>query len=251
MTRTHYDLYEKYYRITVGKFFTKEQCRRLLSLLASSQGMDLHTEAYRGVLYAVDTVEAHDITGFVDSKNFQLLCDILEEDPEVITAATALSAVYEDLSSRHAPHYAGLVERTIALRTANPRTNEVRLELAYLEYALGDLEDAGEELRALADRACFESVGHLACLSIETGNLEGAYHYLTLLEKIYERELELTPEAWIGARLRALETKLSATTVAAIRENVHSLPPFLTGTGDVGSPIGFNPTTTRSFAYEH
>lgn len=252
MTRKHYSLFEKYYRTTVGKFYTKEQCHRLLALLAASHGMDSSTDAYQQVKNAVDTVEAYDITGFVDSKNFQLLCDILEEDVEVITAATALSAVYEDITNRKTPHFAGLVERTIALRTAVPRTNEVRLELAYLEYALGDLEDAEEELCALVDHSCFDAISHLACLKLEMGDDAAAYHYLTLLDKIYEQELELTTDAWIRDRAAALEKKLPASTAAKIRENVRRLPKFLTVEESAGSPIGFNPLlTTRRFTYEH
>lgn len=245
----HYDLYEKYYRATVGKFFTKDQCRRLLSLLAASFGMEFSATEYSAVLGAIDTIEAHDITGFIESKNFHLLCEILEEDPEVICAATALSAVFEDLTARHAPHYTGLVERTIALRTAMPRTNEVRRELAYLEYALADLADAKEEFAALCERGDFDSVAHLAYLAMEEGDHEAAFYYLLLLRRIYERELELAPEGWIENRLAFAEGQLAPRRAAELRERVSHLPPFLTGDGNRGG-IGFAPSSTRRFSYE-
>ena len=250
MKNQHYDLFEKYYRITVGKFYTHAQCRRLLSLLAASNGMELSAEEYSAILHAVDTVEAHDISGFVESKNFQLLCDMLEEPPAVITAATALAAVFEEMQVNHEPRYASLVERAIALRTANPRTNEVRMQLAYLEYALGDVEDAAEHLRELVDRSCFEAVGHLAFLSMESGDSEGACHYLLLLERIYTKELELEPDSWIRNRIAYLGGCINPAKLAAIRENVAKMPPFLTG-GGAGGAIGFNPSSARRFTYEH
>ena len=150
----------------------------------------------------------------------------------------------------HEPRYASLVERAIALRTANPRTNEVRMQLAYLEYALGDVEDAAEHLRELVDRSCFEAVGHLAFLSMESGDSEGACHYLLLLERIYTKELELEPDSWIRNRIAYLGGCINPAKLAAIRENVAKMPPFLTG-GGAGGAIGFNPSSARRFTYEH
>ena len=250
MNHQHYDLFEKYYRITVGKFYTKGQCRRLLSLLAASNGMELSAEEYAAILSAVDTVEAHDVSGFVESKNFQLLCDMLEEPPTVITAATALAAVFEEMQRNQAPRYSSLVDRAIALRTAVPRTNEVRMQLAYLEYALGDIDDAMVHLAELVDRSCFEAIGHLAFLSMEKGDSEGAYHYLLLLERIHTVELELEPAPWIRNRIAYLAACVPPQKMAAIRENIAKMPPFLTG-GIGGGAIGFNPATVRRFAYEH
>lgn len=251
MKNQHYDLFEKYYRITVGKFYTAKQCRRLLSLLAASNGMELSAEEYSAILHAVETVEAHDISGFVESKNFQLLCDMLEEPPAVITAATALASVFEEMQNNKEPRYSGLVERAIALRTAVPRDNNVRMQLAYLEYALGDVEDAAEHLRDLVDHSCFEAVGHLAFLSMEAGDSEGAYHYLALLERIYSKELELEPESWIRNRMAYLSGCITPQKLASIRENIEKMPPFLTAGGAGGGSIGFNPNTVRRFTYEH
>ena len=252
MTGNYYELFEQYYRTTVGKFYTKEQCRRLLALLAGSNGMELDSEDFAAVTAAVDTVESYDVSGFVESKNFQLLCDILEEAPAVITAATALTAVFEELSRGGAPHYASLVERTIALRTAVPKTNDVRLALAYLECALGDEEDTHRELVALCDRGSFQALGHLAFLSLRAGDFEGALHYHLLLERVYERELELPAADWILRRLALAEGKLKKNRADEIRARVASLPTFLaTGDGAPGS-IGFNPTAAvRRFSYEH
>ena len=253
MQRKHYDLYEKYYRMTVGKFFTKEQSRRLLTLLAAGRGVELSAEEYMGILHAVDTVEANDVTGFVESKNFQLLCDILEEDAEVSTAATALVAVYEELAASRAPHYADPVEWMIALRTATPRTTEVRLELAYLEYARGNTDAAIHELQELVDSRCFAAVEHLAFLCLgERGYAAEAYHYLLLLEKIYTKELGLAGAAWLSSRLACARAGLSGEKAEAIRRSIEKMPPFLTGgTVGAGAPIGFNPASGRRYSYEH
>ena len=252
MTGNYYELFEQYYRTTVGKFYTKEQCRRLLALLAGSNGMELDSEDFATVTAAVDTVESYDVSGFVESKNFQLLCDMLEEPPAVITAATALTAVFEELARGTTPHYASLVERTIALRTAVPRTNEVRLALAYLECALGDEEDTRKELVALCDRGSFPALGHLAFLSLNTGDYEGALHYHLLLERVYVRELELPAAPWVLSRLALAESKLKKSRADEIRKKVEALPAFLTGGDGAPGSIGFNPTATaRRFSYEH
>ena len=252
MTGNYYELFEQYYRTTVGKFYTKEQCRRLLALLAGSNGMELDSEDFAAVSAAVDTVESYDVTGFVESKNFQLLCDMLEEAPAVITAATALTAVFEELSRVGTPHYASLVERTIALRTAVPKDNEVRLALAYLECALGDEEDTREELVALCDRNSFPALGHLAFLAHAAEDHEASLHYHLLLERVYVRELELEVAPWIARRLALAEGKLKKSRAAEIRERVKSLPAFLTSGESAPGSIGFNPTATaRRFSYEH
>lgn len=252
MTGNYYELFEQYYRTTVGKFYTKEQCRRLLALLAGSNGMELDSEDFAAVSLAVDTVEGYDITGFVESKNFQLLCDVLEEAPAVITAATALTAVFEELSRGSIPHYASLVERTIALRTAVPKTNEVRLALAYLECALGDEEDTRKELVELCDRGSFRALGHLAFLSHRAGDFEGALHYHLLLERVYVRELELPAAPWILSRIALAEGKLRKSRAAEIRKKVEALPTFLSGGDTAPGSIGFNPTAAaRRFSYEH
>ena len=252
MTGIYYELFEQYYRTTVGKFYTKEQCRRLLALLAGSNGMELDSEDFATVSAAVDTVESYDISGFVESKNFQLLCDMLEEPPAVISAATALTAVFEELSRAGTPHYASLVERTIALRTAVPKTNEVRLALAYLECALGDEEDTHRELVALCDRGSFAALSHLAFLSHRAGDHEASLHYHLLLERVYVKELELAVAPSVARRLALAEGKLKKSRIAEIREHVKALPAFLTCGESAPGSIGFNPTANaRRFSYEH
>jgi hypothetical protein len=253
MTGIYYELFEQYYRTTVGKFYTKEQCRRLLALLAGSNGMELDSEDFATVSAAVDTVESYDISGFVESKNFQLLCDILEEDAEVSMAATALVAVYEELTRSNAPRYADPVEWMIALRTATPKTTEVRLELAYLEYARGNTDAAIAELSELCDLQCFAAVEHLAYLCLEgTAHAAEAYHYLLLLKRIYEKELGLPVASWLASRLASARAGLPGERADAIRRRIEKMPPFLTGSGaGGGTPIGFNPETVRRYSYEH
>ncbi len=250
MLNTYEELFKLYYRATVGKFFTVEQSRRLFSLLSASNGMDLSSDEYHSVCRAVETVEAYDIKGFVESKNLQLFCGILEEDEAVVAAATALSSVFEELQRENRRYYASIVDRTIALRTANPRTNEVRMELAFLEYATGDLADTKRELAELVDRACFDAVGYLAYLSLSAGECEAAYHYYTLMARVIKEELELAPAPWIEERRRVAGGAIPALVATEIARRVAKLPPFFKRSEGGGGAIGFHPTAARSFTYE-
>lgn len=251
MAHKHADLYGRYFNAVVGRHYPAAQRERILSLIASAFGVARDSDEMDTLLTTVRSIEEHEINDENDCKNFLLVCEIMGEDDEAQAAVTALCDVFNDFEREKRPSYASHLEWILEMRSALPRTEPLRLENAMLEYSTGDISSAISELEILVNSGDFPALVYLAEISAAEEKFEAAYHYLLLIKRTYDTEIELSPFEALSERLALARTAIGREKAAAIEAKITALPPFLTADGQVGG-IGFGQkTTTKRYTYEH
>lgn len=251
MAHKHADLYGRYFSAVVGRHYPAPQRERILSLIATAFGVEHGGEELELLLSTVRAIEDHDINDENDCKNFLLVCEIMGEDDEAQAAVTALGDVFAELEREKRPTYASHLEWILEMRSALPRTDELRMENAMLEYSTGDIASTVKELEVVVNGGSFPALAYLAEISANEEKFEAAYHYLLLMKRTYEREIEIPPFEALSERIALARAAIGRERAAAIEAKVMALPPFLTADGTAGG-IGFGQkTTTKRYTYEH
>ena len=197
MKQTNYELYKNYYTTTVGRFYTKKQRRRLLQLFAAGYGIDPKSKEFEQIYQTVDAIDSLEIRDSTESKNYRLLCHISQDDGQMDVAASALSACFDERLRNSKAPYASPIAWRSELYTAMPKTKEIRLEIAYIEYACEKLDAAISGLKALADEGCIPAIEHLAYILLEEQCDRDAFFYISLLQEIYTNYFELDFPLWL------------------------------------------------------
>ena len=248
----HTDLYERYFDATFGRHYPDRQRTRILHLIASSFGVAAETEEYDAIFAAAAEVEAQDIDDLNDAKNYLLVCELLNSEPEVTDAAEQLVTVLTAHARQNRPTYSSHLDWVLELRSNSAQyTEEERLDNALLEYSTHDTDTAMSELRILVNQGSFAALAYLAFISEEVELYEDAFHYLQLLKRTYVQEVELSPFAALGRRIASLTERIGKETAARIVKKIDALPPFLTSTGVGLTSIGFGNAAQRRYTYEH
>ena len=251
MAHKHADLYGRYFSAVVGRHYPAPQRERILSLIATAFGVEHGGEELEQLLATVRSIEEHEINDENDCKNFLLVCEIMGEDDEAQAAVTALIDVFSDFERDKRPTYASHLEWILEMRSTLPRTEALRMENAMLKYSTGDIASTVTELEFLVNSGDFPALAYLAEISANEEKFEAAYHYLLLMKRTYEKEIELLPFEALAERIALARAAIGRERAAAIEEKVAALPPFLTADGLAGG-IGFGQkTTTKRYTYEH
>lgn len=129
-----------YYEIVENGFYSDEEKDRLMKLLASASGFGEDT--MHNLADAAHKLENEDISDNIRCQNFLLFAQFSSDmDPLLLCAANALSDYFAE--NPKAPRFTGRAQWRRAI-CADP----TRLKKAFLQYAVGNLEDAF---------ACFET----------------------------------------------------------------------------------------------
>ena len=251
MAHKHADIYGRYFAAVVGRHYPAPQRERILSLVASAFGVARDSEEMELIVSATNTVAEHGINDLNDCKNFLLVCEIMGEDDEAQAAVIALADVYEDFERENRPTYGSHLEGILEMRSAFPRTEALRMENALLEYSTGDIASTVSELEILVNCGDFPALVYLAEISANEEKFEAAYHYLLLMKRTYEKEIEIPPFEALSERLSLARAAIGRSAAAGIEAAVEALPPFLSAGGQTGG-IGFGQKTTgRKYTYEY
>lgn len=251
MAHKHADLYGRYFSAVVGRHYPAPQRERILTLIATAFGVERDGEELELLLSTVRAIEEHEINDANDCKNFLLVCEIMGEDDEAQAAVTALEDVFGDFAREKRPTYASHLEWILEMRSAFPRTEALRMENAMLEFSTGDIASTVEELKILVNGGNFPALAYLAEISADEERFDAAYHYLLLLRRTYEKEIEIPPFEVLSERLSLARSAIGRARAAEIEAAVEALPPFLTADEFAGG-IGFGQKTTgRRYTYEH
>ena len=241
MKNIHYELYTRYYAATVGRFYTALQKRKLLSLFARGFGIAPYSEEFRTVYETLKTVDEQGIKDFNDSKNYQLICSILNSEDELFSAASALARCYEDRIEKKAPTYSCAIEWRASVCKSQGDPDCDMLEDAYIKYCCGHTKEALEVLCELSSEGSILALEHLAIINYENKSYEESLFNLLLLEKTIKEELCLEIGWWITALKSDLVEELSPDVVAKTLARVKKNARFVSETR---APIGFMATAS-------
>lgn len=197
MQHKHYDLFLEYFNATIGRYYSAEQRQRLLTLLLGSNGIYRGSEEYRSIANAIAEVDSQNINGITESKNYKLLCDILDSDEDLRFAAAALVDVYSRMNVDGERHNMRYLDWIILLRRANPKTDEICMEIAYFEYASGNVEKAVKELGELVNGGSIIALHHLAFIYLESHRYKETYYYFSLIKGIFTKQLMIPVEDYV------------------------------------------------------
>lgn len=238
MTR-HEEIYAKYYETVIGRFYDIEQKERLLDLFLESAGIRAGSKEYNDIFNTVLTLENAGVESSIDCKNLKLIYGMIGLGGDLQCALNVLDSVYtRNEALEHSGHegYKSFLDWVIALRTTFPKTNQIRFELAYLEYSNGNVRDAVSELEALVGSGMFEAVESIATIYYKEGNLDRVLFYYLLLKEVCETELMLTVPKHLEERLDELIAKVTETQLVTLKMEVKRMLPFMT---NKKNPIGF------------
>ena len=220
----HYELFLEYFDATIGRYYSSEQRQRLLTLLLGSKGIYRGQDENISITEAVAEVESQDINSITDSKNYKLICDILDSEEDVCLAAAALVDVYSRMNDdRDRHHGMRYLDWIISLKKANPKTDEICTEIAYFEYANGNIKKAIKELGELVNGGSIVAVHHLAYIFLEDSGYKEAYYYFSLIKGIYIKQLELTVDEYVERNIELCRTRISDADARRIDTDVEKL----------------------------
>ncbi len=209
MKNIHYELYTRYYGATVGRFYTEKERMKLLSLFARGFAISPESEEFKTVVETVKTIDSQGIKDYSDSKNYHLICSILNSEDELFSASTALAVCYEARTTQNAPVYSGAIEWRASVCKSLIESEENLLESAYIKYCCGLEREAVEIFSDLALDGDVLALEHLTLITYDLKMYEDALFNLLLLEKTINEELCLEAGSWILTLKATLAEALS------------------------------------------
>ncbi len=231
----------------MGKFFSDEQCRKILRILILTSGIEEGSKEYASIVSAVRTLDDENITNYNESKNYSIMNGIYSDDSEKKQAINALVATYKYVSEGRSEVYDDMISWIVALRRATSDQIDTKMELALFEYSRGNVDEATTELKKLANDGALYAIELLACIRLEAEDAEGAAYYYAVMKKIYETELHTSLPAAIYDRINDLKTKISPQSSAEIAKTVEALPKYFGAGTASGKSIGFMGDEDRGF----
>ena len=251
MHNKHFDLFLEYFDATCGRYYTVEQRQRLLTLLLGSNGIYRESEEYRMIADAIATIEAEDIRSLTESRNYLLICDMIGLGEEVRLAASALVDVYHRMSDKKTHHNMRYLDWIILLKKANPKTDEICMEIAYFEYANGNVDKAIKELGDLVNGGSVVAVHHLAFIYLDLGRYKESYYYFSLIKGIFEKQLEIPVADYIERGIATTRAGISKEEAGKIDTDMDKLcTEFPLCKKDDRVTVGFMSSTERRFTYK-
>ena len=252
MQNKHYELFLEYFDAVIGRHYLPEQRQRLLTLLLGSHGIYRGSDEFINVSRAIAAVDEQNIRDITDSKNYKLLCDIRDSDEDVCLAAAALVDVYKRLeSSSDQQQPMSYLDWIISLRTANPKNEDIAMEIAYFEYASGNNTQAIEELSTLVNDGSIVAIHHLAFIYLDVSEYNKAYYYFSLLRIIYSKRLRIPAPAYITRSIALAKSNMQSESISDIDRDVEKRGnefPLSKSNGRV--TVGFL-GTERRYTYEY
>ncbi|MBR5143832.1 MAG: hypothetical protein IKW53_02165 [Clostridia bacterium] len=252
MQDKHYDLFLEYFDAVVGRHYSSKQRARLLALLLGSHGIYKGSEEFARISDAIARMDEQNINDITDSKNYKLFCDILDSAEDIKLSAAALVEIYTRLSTQSQTRPAmSYLDWVISLRTANPKTEDIAMEIAYFEYASGNVDEAVSELQALVNDGSIVAVHHLAFIYLDCQEYKEAYYYFSLLESIYTKRLRVPAPDGIQESIRTARYNISSESIHSIDSDIERRGAEFPLTKTKGRvTVGFL-SSERRFTYEY
>lgn len=222
-------LYKQFFDTTVGRFYTEEQSLKLLHLFASEHGLKNTDEEYKTIMNTVKAIQRANINNIIDSSNFGLLTSFNSPNDDISIAAKALVEAYKSRVKNEAPVYPNDVSWRISV-FKNLNSDGAKLEAAYIKYVNGDIAEAVDLFKELLKSGSMTALSHLSIISFETNKYSDAYRYLSLVLKVYSKELYMPTVNWVDELRNYVALFLTEDTVSKIDEEIRNEKPFLTRT---------------------
>lgn len=196
-------------------------------------------------------MDEQNINDITDSKNYKLFCDILDSEDDLKLSAAALVEIYTRMSSQPQHRPMSYLDWIISLRTANPKTEDIAMEIAYFEYASGNISEAISELQTLVNDGSIVAVHHLAFIYLECKEYDQAYYYFSLLNSIYTKRLRVPAPEGMNESIGIAKSNITPESIQSIDRDVEkrgSEFPLSKSKGRV--TVGFL-SSERRFTYEY
>lgn len=236
---TRETLYRQFFDATVGRFYTEEQSLKLLHLFASECGLKKGEEEYNTVMNTVKFILGLNINDIISSTNLGLLTSFNAPNKDVRTAAKALAEVFKSRAKNESPVYANDVSWRISI-FKSLSSDSAKLEAAYIKYVNDDIQEAVDLFKDLLKSGSMTALSHLAIISYETSKYSDAYRYLSMVLKVYTKELYMPSVQWVEELRNYVALFLTEDTVSKIDEEVGNEKPFLSRTNTrIGGFGGF------------
>jgi len=243
MKHNHFELYSRYYNATVGRFYTSAQREKLLALFATSFEIYPETKEFEAVLSTIKTVDELGIKDYNESKNYQLICNILNTEDELFSAASALAQCYQTKLENKEPTYSGPIQWRASVCKSLGESETADLENAYIKYCCNMVDDAIDILKDRADGGSLLALEHLAIICAKEEKHEDSLFYLSLLEKTVRDELCLEVGGWIQNMKKSLLDKVAPEISSKIATRVKKNARIVT---EGRTQIGFNISTSNN-----
>lgn len=179
------EIYERYYSVVAGRFYTAEEKSRLLALFAIGYGIAEDTREFSELCKTVEATERLAIESLVDCNNFLLIADSIPGRREIVKAVRAQKLYLEKAKAASVPVYYNLLDwRTDVFRRRNDDIS-AKLEAAYIDYARGAVDAAIKGFEYVAERTCeLAVIEHLAHIYRERGDLSSSLVKLLVLDEV-------------------------------------------------------------------
>ena len=212
-------IYEKYYSVTAGRFYTPAEKRRLLALFAITCGIGSDVPELAELEETVSAVEELGVDSLTDCNNFLLVADTLPGKRELTKAVKALKVCRERAVKANAAVYFDPIDWRISVSRAKNDDPSAKLEAAYIEYARGSEETAVEYFEDMVERSGhLTSVERIAVISYMRGDYAKALEYFLILEDVMKNILSLECGEQVALRMTLAKAHLTAEDISLAEE---------------------------------
>lgn len=228
-----YNTIFNFYKATIKRYYNEAEEERLLNLFLLLSGVVNRESKERSmVIDAIRRVDSVGIGSYVESKNYVLFLNYMDEPEHIVTAAKAIANAFVYMDG---VTYLSAEEWIDALKKGAP-TNEVcALELALVLYAKGDAVESLKLVERLIKRVTsLEAIKYAACIAFLDGSVEQALYYYNVYKEICAKSVCLKVPEYITNIYEDIESGLSANVVESARERASEFISSLTQ-----SRIGF------------
>ena len=213
------EVFEKFYAITATRFYSAKEQDKLIALIASSYGVHDNTDEFKSIADTVASVRYIGVEDLTECKNFLLITDSLPGKKELIKAVRAKKNYLERMARTGVVAYANAIDWRTSVYRDQSVSPEAKLEVAYIEYARGNSENAVKIFeKAADDDSNLLALEHAGVIHFQLGNIKDALYRFSTLESVLHGTLGIDCPSGISEFMREAENKLSDAEVKACRE---------------------------------
>jgi len=225
-------IYNAYYGITAGRFYSAEQKERILKLVASAGGMKIFGVEFVKMLKTTQYIDSLELENEIDCKNYLLLLSFCEEAcSDKQTACRALLRGYES-----SPVYLSSWDWQ---KNIMDTSDEYSFERAFYEYANGNHDNAIREFEGLSDKGSIPSMKYLAQIFYDSQKYYEAFYYIEMVKKSYRDNLHCKEDEHLLFLVPDILNHLSSDEINEIENTIRNKK--VSGNGTSGKRhIGFS-----------
>jgi tetratricopeptide (TPR) repeat protein len=212
------EVFERFYAMTANRFYSSAEQSRLLALAAASYGIRKNTYEFSSIYETVATVNRIGVDNLTDCKNFLLITDSLPGKKELINAVQAKKLYLERTGSSEYSRPANAVEWKTGAYRDQHSSSSAKLEVAYIEYARGNIESAAALFEKVADEdANLFALEYAGILCYEMQDYKEALYRFFTLESVLRGGLGIECPEGITALIEEIRGTLTDESIANAR----------------------------------